>query len=118
MDLISPVLRTDYREFCVSYFVLRQIDDVFRMAGIPKGKLKTALHISGQRRTLVEEYYASINWANEKDVDKFLREAEGADYPAVTLGAIVTNQRLSSGSRLSRCSRAAIASLESLTPVR
>ena len=73
MDLVSPVLRTDFREFCVSYLVLRQIHDIFTMAGVKQGIPKTDRPISGQRRTLVEEYYASINWTNEQDVDKFLR---------------------------------------------
>jgi len=73
MDLISPVLRTDFREFCVNYLVLRQIHDMFTMAGIRQGTLKTDRPISGQRRTLVEEYYASINWASEQDVEKFLK---------------------------------------------
>ena len=73
MDLVSPVLRTDFREFCVNYLVLRQIHDIFTMAGVKQGISKTDRPISGQRRTLVEEYYASINWTNEQDVDKFLR---------------------------------------------
>ena len=72
MDLISPLLYTDFREFCVNNFVLRQIHDIFSMAGIRQGTLRTDRPISGQRRTLVEEYYASINWASEPDVEKFL----------------------------------------------
>ena len=73
MDLVSPVLRTDFREFCVNYLVLRQIRDIFTMAGVKQGTLKTDRPIAGQRRTLVEEYYASLNWTSEQDVDKFLR---------------------------------------------
>ena len=33
MDIVSPLLRNDFREFCVSNFVLRQINDIFTMAG-------------------------------------------------------------------------------------
>ncbi len=73
MELISPPLRNDFREFCVVYFVLRQIDDVFTMAGIKRGSLPKDRLISGQRRTLVEEYYASLNWHSQSDADKFLK---------------------------------------------
>ncbi|HMP39231.1 MAG TPA: restriction endonuclease [Roseiflexaceae bacterium] len=73
MDLVSPVLRTDFREFCVTYLVLRQIHDIFTMADISRSVIKTDRPLTGERRTLVEEYYASINWRNEQDVDRFLR---------------------------------------------
>jgi hypothetical protein len=73
MEFISPLLRNDFREFCVSNFVLRQIGDVFSMAGIKHGSLPRDRIISGQRRTLVEEYYASVNWHNQSDADKFLK---------------------------------------------
>jgi len=73
MELISPLLRNDFREFCVSHLILRQIDDVFTMAGIRRGSLPKNRIISGQRRTLVEEYYASVNWENQSDADKFLK---------------------------------------------
>ncbi len=72
MELISPLLRNDFREFCVSNFVLRQIRDIFDMAGVKQGKLSPSRIISGQRRTLVEEYYASINWNSKEDTDRFL----------------------------------------------
>jgi len=42
------------------------------MAGIIKGILKPDHPFRGDRRTLVEEYYTSINWKNEQDVNKFL----------------------------------------------
>jgi hypothetical protein len=78
MDLVSPLLRNDFREFCVTYFVLRQINDIFDMAGLKQGRLATSKVISGQRRTLVEEYYASINWNSEQDTNKFLKVLEYA----------------------------------------
>jgi hypothetical protein len=58
MELLSPVLRIDFREFCVNNLVLRQIHDIFSMAGIQQGILSASTALSGQRRTLVEEYYA------------------------------------------------------------
>jgi hypothetical protein len=73
MELISPLLRTDFREFCVSYLILRQIDDIFTMAGVKRGNIPPDRMISGQRRTLVEEYYASLNWQRQDDGDKFLK---------------------------------------------
>jgi hypothetical protein len=57
----------------VPNLVLRQIHDVFEMAGIKRGQLMSGRPISGARRALVEEYYASINWHSEADADKFLK---------------------------------------------
>jgi hypothetical protein len=73
MEQISPLLRTDFREFCVTNLVLRQIHDIFGMAGIKEGKSISDRPISGARRTLVEDYYASFNWYSEADTDKFLK---------------------------------------------
>jgi hypothetical protein len=76
MELVSPLLRHDFREFCVTNFVLRQIDDVFDIAGLKPGVLPGDKVISGQRRTRVEEYYASIKWTSEQDTSKFLKVLE------------------------------------------
>lgn len=75
MELIRPPFRLDFREYCVSHMVLRQINDVFSMAGIKQGQIPPdrALFINGQRRTLVEEYYSTINWHNNVEVEKFLK---------------------------------------------
>lgn len=78
MELITPLLRNDFREFCVTYFVLRQIRDIFEMAGVKQGKLSASSVIGGQRRTLVEEYYASINWNSKEDTNRFLKVLEHA----------------------------------------
>ncbi len=75
-DLISPLLRNDFREFCVTNLVLRQIRDIFDMAGVKQGKLSANRMISGQRRTLIEEYYASINWNSKEDTNRFLKVLE------------------------------------------
>jgi hypothetical protein len=72
MELISRLLRTDFREFCSLNFVLRNIDDMFAIAGIKKGTSSPDLPISGQRRGLVEDYYASVNWHKQQDADRFL----------------------------------------------
>lgn len=73
MELISPVLRVDFREFCVVNMVLRQIEDIFKLAGVKRGKISSDSFIRGQRRTLVEEYYASLDWRRRADCDKFLQ---------------------------------------------
>jgi hypothetical protein len=73
MELISPLLRVDFREFCVNNFILRQINDIFTMAGIKAGRLSPNQVISGQRRTLVEEHYSTINWHRQDDANKFLK---------------------------------------------
>ncbi len=73
MDIISPILRSDFREFCVTYLVLRQIDDIFTMAGIERGEIPKGRVISGQRRTLVEEFFVTINWQSQSDADAFLK---------------------------------------------
>ncbi len=73
MVLIAPSLRINFREWCVTYLYLRQIEDLFAMVGIRPGHLSSDRPFSGARRTLVEEYYASINWEAEGDVEKFLK---------------------------------------------
>ncbi len=71
MQYISLAFRINFREFCVDLY-LRQIDDVFRNAGINCGVLSPNVSISGERRTRVEEYYASIDWTSPKDAERFL----------------------------------------------
>lgn len=72
MELISPTLRLEFREFCVG-LVLRQIDDIFQMSEIERNTISSNRNLSGQRRIRVEEYYASINWTDSEDVQKFLK---------------------------------------------
>jgi hypothetical protein len=73
MELLSPTLRVNFREWCVAYLVLRTIDDLFTMAGIQRGCLSLGHTVNGARRTRVEEYYASIDWRSEADAEKFLQ---------------------------------------------
>ena len=71
MEFISLPFRLEFREFCVG-LVLRQIDDIFQMAEIKSGTIPSDRNVSGERRRRVEEYYASIDWTNQKDAEKFL----------------------------------------------
>jgi hypothetical protein len=70
MEYISSALRSEFREFCVD-LVLRQIDDIFQMAGIQPGQ--SARVVNGARRSRVEEYYASIDWTDLTDTQNFLK---------------------------------------------
>jgi hypothetical protein len=102
MELISPLLKVDFREFCVNNFVLRQIDDIFKMARINKGQVPSDRVMSGQRRNLVEEYYASLDWNREQDVAKFLtvlgyalaQQYRGDDQPRKQLRMMCERQGL------------------------
>ena len=71
MSLIDNMTRNAFREALSHYFVRRQIDDMFGAAGISK---VTIYHpsVSGQRRALVEEYYASLDFDSNVDVAKLV----------------------------------------------
>jgi REase_DpnII-MboI/AbiJ N-terminal domain 3 len=74
MELVSAALRHNFREFC-STLPLRLIDDMFTGCGIRPGEVdaEIAQNVSGARRGRVEEYYASLDWTNPVDAQRFLR---------------------------------------------
>ena len=86
MEYIPLNLRIEFREFCVGLF-LRQIDDIFQMADIELGKAKR--EVNGAKRSRVEDYYASINWTDIADIQKFL----------TVLGLVLSQSDLSSEGR-------------------
>jgi hypothetical protein len=59
-DLISMKTRQVFREYLVGS-TLREITDEFDAAGVPCD-LEYQAPISGQRRSLVEQYYHAVNW--------------------------------------------------------
>lgn len=65
--LISPSTRNAFREILVG-FVLREIDDFFDAGGVPWNELPADRLVGGQRRSRVEEYYASVDWSDWSDV--------------------------------------------------
>lgn len=70
-ELISKKTRYEFREWLVSW-TLQTIGDLFdnhdvKLISLPEDKLP-----SGQRRSLVERYYASIDWSNPRDVRRIL----------------------------------------------
>ena len=68
------ILKIEFREFCVEHLVLRQIDDVFTSADFQRTISSTMY--SGERRTRVEEYYASADWSNMKTIRCFITVLE------------------------------------------
>ena len=58
------------------YSVLREISNDFDDAGISRTEIPEHKLPSGQRRSLVEEYYASINWSSPAAVAKVLAAYE------------------------------------------
>jgi len=73
MEYISLDLRLKFREFCTGLYT-KSIDAIFQMADIQPGESKTP--VNGTRRSLVEAYYASIDWSNFADTQKFLKVIE------------------------------------------
>jgi WD40 repeat protein len=70
-ELISKSTRREFREWLVGW-TLRTISDLFdnhniRSISLPEDQLP-----SGQRRSIVECYYASIDWSNPQDVRRML----------------------------------------------
>lgn len=69
-ELISKKTRYEFREHLTGY-VLREIVSMFDNADIScDHEFNPA--VGGQRRSLVEQYYHSINWSNWKDIKKVL----------------------------------------------
>ena len=73
-DLISGKARTEFREYFVGT-TLAEIDDAFRAEGI-QSDLAFGPPVGGQRRTLVEQYYHTIDWRDPSDVGRMLRVYE------------------------------------------
>jgi hypothetical protein len=73
MDLIAPGTRRIFREHLVDTSVLRDIHGHFDDQGIPEVELPPDKLPSGQRRSLIEKYYAGVDWTSQADVQKVLR---------------------------------------------
>lgn len=65
-ELISKATRNEFREVLTG-FVLREIDMIFESAGLaPRNNFQPP--VTGQRRSLVEQYYANVDFSNPSDV--------------------------------------------------
>jgi HEPN domain-containing protein len=75
-DLISKATRNEFREVLVG-FTLREIDMIFEAGGLV-ARSDYVPPVSGQRRSLVEQYYASINFNSPTDIRRLLGAYEEA----------------------------------------
>lgn len=69
-DIISKKTRNEFREYFV-YTTLRQIEMEFDAVDISSDE-NYVPKTSGQRRSLVEQYYHTINWTKWPDIQKVL----------------------------------------------
>lgn len=69
-DLISKKTRNEFREY-FSGIILREIEMEFDAADVPRDETYNP-PISGQRRSLVEQYYHAVDWTKWRDVRKIL----------------------------------------------
>lgn len=60
-ELLSPRTRRAFREHLVG-LPLRAIQDLFENEGLQPGQGSPA--VTGQRRSLVERYYAAVDWTS------------------------------------------------------
>lgn len=74
--LVSLKARQEFREYFVSDRVLRQIRDVFDAAGVRCDLEYDPPSISGDRRTLVERYYRTVDWTSWKSVQPVIKAFE------------------------------------------
>jgi len=73
--LISKQSLRAFRDYLSSYTTLGYIGDVFKDAGVG-AKLDYNPTVSGQRRTLVEQHYITLNLSNWTDVRLLIRAFE------------------------------------------
>jgi len=69
--VLSKRTLTEFREHLVGW-TLRTIDDLFMNHGIISADVPPERLPGGQRRSLVEQYYAAIDFSNPRDVQRLL----------------------------------------------
>lgn len=74
--LVSLKARNEFREYFVQERVLRQIRDVFDSAGVRCDLEFSPPSITGDRRTLVEQYYVTVDWTSWKSVQPVINAFE------------------------------------------
>jgi len=75
-EIISKATRNEFRETLVG-FTLHEINMIFEAAQLePKIDYSPPLTVTGQRRRLVEQYYANIDFSSPKDVNLILSAFE------------------------------------------
>lgn len=73
-ELICKATRNEFREILAG-FTLREIKMIFEAAQL-EPRVDYQPPVSGQRRSLVEQYYASIDFGSQEDVRKLLNAYE------------------------------------------
>lgn len=73
-ELISTETRQAFRENMVGW-VLREISDEFDAAGIDSDSAHQP-PVNGQCRTLVEQYYHTVDWADWNHIKRVLQVFE------------------------------------------
>ena len=73
-EMLSKATRNEFRE-AFTYFSLREIEIMFDAGELSPDANHTPT-VSGQRRGLVEQYYAAIDFADSADVQRVLRAYE------------------------------------------
>lgn len=88
-ELISKATRNEFREMLVG-FTLREIGMIFEAAHmVPRADYEP--QVNGQRRSLIEQYYANIDFGSQKDVRKLLSAYEELIEQLQQLQSRVTN---------------------------
>src|SRR5688500_2191333 len=75
MEVISKHTRIVFREHLVAW-TLSTIADLFDAEDVELVDVPETALPQGQRRALVERYYASVDWASSAEVRKILRAYE------------------------------------------
>ena len=75
-DLVSPRTRRAFQESYVGFAVLRQITADFSDAGVSYQELPDNHVVCGERRSLVEGYYLTVDWSSRRDVRLVLNAYE------------------------------------------
>jgi len=70
--IVSGATRRAFQESYVNYSVLREISNDFDDAGVDRKDIPEDDRIMGERRTLVQKYYNSVDWASPSQVRKVL----------------------------------------------
>jgi len=73
-DIISKATRKEFREWLVGSY-LREIDDIFEAAGVKCDQAYES-PVNGQRRSLVEQYYHSVDWTDRESVGRVISAYE------------------------------------------
>lgn len=68
------ILKLEYKEFCVKYFTIKQIDSIFTNASFPS--LECPAQSFTTRREIVEAHYNNVDWEEEKTVEKIIKAIE------------------------------------------